>query len=112
MAITLLLVDGQQQRQRRIHIPINTALFVREGELVQSNQLLGQFRDLDNQQDERVKTVASLLDGEVVAEKMSFPKEGETEGKGPTIESEAAKPVVEETLWTIWVLAGKDITRT
>ena len=110
MAITLLLVDNQQQRQTRIHIPINTALFVRE--LVQSNQLLGQFRDLDNQQDERVKTVASLLDGEVVAEKMSFPKEGETEGKGPTIESEAEKPVVEETLWTIWVLAGKDITRT
>ena len=56
VAITLLLVDNQQQRQTRIHIPINTALFVREGELVQSNQLLGQFSDLDNQQDERVKT--------------------------------------------------------
>ena len=114
VAITLLLVDNQQQKQTRIQIPINTALFVREGELVQSNQLLGQFSDLDNQQDERVKTrktVASLLDGEVVAEKMFFPKEGETEGKGPTIESEAEKPVVEETLGTIWVLAGKDLTR-
>lgn len=113
-AITLLLVDSQQRRQTRIHIPVNTALFVREGEFVQSNQLLGQFSDLDNQQDERVKTrktVASLLDGEVVAENMFFPKEDETEGKVSPIELAVEKPEVEETLGTIWILAGKDLTK-
>ena len=108
VAITLLLVDSQQRKQTRIHIPINTALFVREGEFVQANQLLGQFSDLDNQQDERVKTrktVASLLDGEVVAEKMFFPEEEETGGAELPIEAE-----IEETLGTIWILAGKDLT--
>ena len=119
VAGTLLLVDSQQRRQTRIHIPINTALFAREGEFVQSNQLLGQFSDLDNQQNERVKTrkiVASLLDGEV---SFGDDKEAKTssmsekpDGQRITqILTEKSKKPKEDALGIIWILAGKYLTQ-
>ena len=108
VAGTLLLVDGQQRKQTRIHIPVHTALFAREGEFVQANQLLGQFGDLDNQQNERVKTrkiVASLLDGEVVFQKVRL---AETEFEGKALRNNYSVPTA---LGTIWILAGKHLTQ-
>ena len=108
VAGTLLLVDDQQRKQTRIHIPVHTALFAREGEFVQANQLLGQFGDLDNQQNERVKTrkiVASLLDGEVVFQKVRL---AETELEGKALRNNYSVPTA---LGTIWILAGKYLTQ-
>lgn len=108
VAGTLLLVDDQQRKQTRIHIPVHTALFAREGEFVQANQLLGQFGDLDNQQNERVKTrkiVASLLDGEVVFQKVRL---AETGLEGKALRNNYSVPTA---LGTIWILAGKYLTQ-
>lgn len=108
VAGTLLLVDDQQRKQTRIHIPVHTALFAREGEFVQANQLLGQFGDLDNQQNERVKTrkiVASLLDGEVVFQKVRL---AETKLEGKALRNNYSVPTA---LGTIWILAGKYLTQ-
>ena len=108
VAGTLLLVDNQRRRHTRIHIPVHTALFAREGEFVQSNQLLGQFGDLDNQQNERVKTrkiVASLRDGEVI-----FQKGGLSE-RGLSAKALQTSYLAPTALGTLWVLAGKYLTQ-
>lgn len=104
VAGTLVLMDHQQRRQTRIHIPVHTALFAREGEFVQSNQLLGQFGDLDNQQNERVKTrkiVAALLDGEVFFQNVQL---AQTRLDGTALRERYSVPT---TLGTLWILAGK-----
>jgi len=108
MAGTLLLVDNQRRRQTRIHIPVHTALFAREGEFVHSNQLLGQFGDLDNQQNERVKTrkiVASLRDGEV------FLQQGSDSQGGLSVKALQKSYSEPKALGTLWVLAGKYLTQ-
>lgn len=108
VAGTLLLLNSGQRRQTRIHIPVHTALFVREGEFVQANQLLGQFGDIDNQQNERVKTrkiVASLSDGEVFFQNMQATNTGRPE---KAVQNRYSVPTA---LGTLWVLAGQYLTK-
>lgn len=108
VAGTLILVDRQQQRQTHIHIPVHTALFAREGQFVQFNQLLGQFGDVDNQQNERVKTrkiVAAPFDGEVFFQNVKVTNTLLLENAPRKRYSAPTK------LGTVWVLAGKYLSQ-
>lgn len=108
----LLVTDLQTKTQTRLTVPIHTALFVREGEYVRENQLLGQFGGIGSQRNERLETkkiVFSKLDGQVVSQNVAF--------KQTNVSEKHATPTkgryqVTNALGTVWVLSGKRIGST
>ena len=67
----LLITDDERNTQTQIHVPNNTALFVREGEYIRPNALVGLFSGVGAKQNERVRTdkiVFSEMSGQVLYE--------------------------------------------
>ena len=67
----LLITDDKRNTQTQIHVPNNTALFVREGEYIHPNALVGLFSGVGAKQNERVRTdkiVFSEMSGQVLYE--------------------------------------------
>lgn len=108
VAGTLLITDPEDQIQTRVHVPVHTALFAREGEFVQAKQLLGQFGDLGGQRNERLETrkiVFSQLDGEVIFQKVQLIQ---TPIEPPKLVAPSRIHYrVTNALGTIWILSGK-----
>lgn len=107
----LLLVFGTSRRgQLRLEVPTHTTLFVREGERVEENQLLGQLADGSSRRNERRqvrKILFSQLNGQVLYHNTRMAK---TLLKDTPLDSYATpmrpKYRVSSNLGTIWVLAG------
>lgn len=105
----LLVTDLQTKTQTRLTVPTHTALFVREGEYVQENQLLGQFGGIGSQRNERLETkkiVFSKLDGQVAFQNVDF--------KQTLLSDKYATPTkvrhqVTNALGTVWILSGKRV---
>ena len=108
----LLVTDLQTKTQTRLTVPTHTALFVREGEYVQENQLLGQFGGIGSQRNERLETkkiVFSKLDGQVAFQNVDFSQTFVSEKYAtPT----KVRYQVTNALGTVWILSGKHIGST
>lgn len=107
---TVSITFGKSRRgQIRLDIPTHTTLFVREGEHVQENQLIGQLADGSSRRNERRrvrKILFSQLNGQVLYHNTRM---AQTPLTGPT--ATYATPLrpdyrVSSNLGTIWVLAG------
>jgi len=107
---TMLMTLGQDRRcQARLSVPTHTTLFVREGERVQENQLIGHLADSSSRRNERRRTrkiLFSQFNGQVLYPNTSMTQ---TSFTGPS--AIYATPLrsqyrVSSNLGTVWVLAG------
>lgn len=118
----MLITDETRNVQTQVKVPLHTALFVREGQYVYANELIGQFNGVGSQQNERVRTkkiVFSEMSGQVILEKTRV-SAGRLEEKvispskpkKPTPITWSPTPIDDSSfsttraLGTAWILAG------
>lgn len=132
---SFVIHDKVRNKETILEIPSHTALFLREGESVQGNQLLGLPGGLDGQGNDKIETrklVFSDFDGEVVYQNvtrkdMPFPekysdkyrreeREEKERNKRPFIAKQRAEKyrlkkryTLSARVGTLWVLAGQQL---
>lgn len=132
---SFVIHDEVRNKETVLEVPAHTALFLREGESVRGNQLLGLPGGLDGQGNDKIETrklVFSDFDGEVVYQNvtrknMPFPekysdkyrreeREEKERNKRPFIAKQRAEKyrlkkryTLSARVGTLWVLAGQQL---
>lgn len=105
----MFITDEQRNVQTQLTVPTHTALFVREGQYVSANELIGQFDGVGSQQNERVRTnkiVFSEMSGQVTFENTQLAEARLRKKHATAIRS---KYRTTRSLGNVWILAGDRI---